>query len=149
MTVGSTVTALGAFFHRRVPFSGRWDIVNASGGEKGRKGTALAQRTIVQLEDDLDGGPADTTVSFAFEGTAYEIDLNSDNAAKMRDVFAPYTASARKAGRGGARRAATASRRSSGNRTNDIREWARENGFTVNDRGRLSREVVDAYEAAH
>jgi hypothetical protein len=119
--------------------------------KKGRKGTALAQRTIVQLEDDLDGGPADTTVSFAFEGTAYEIDLNSNNAAKMRDAFAPYIGSARKAGRGGggARRAAAASRRSSGNRTNDIREWARENGFTVNDRGRLSREVVDAYEAAH
>jgi hypothetical protein len=124
--------------------------VNALVAEKGRKGTALAQRTIVQLEDDLDGGPADTTVSFAFEGTAYEIDLNSNNAAKMRDAFAPYIGSARKAGRGGApRRAAAVSRRSSGNRTNDIREWARENGFTVNDRGRLSREVVDAYEAAH
>lgn len=103
----------------------------------------------MQLEDDLDGGPADTTVSFAFEGTAYEIDLNSGNAAKMRDAFAPYIGSARKAGRGGGRRAVSASRRSSGNRTNDIREWARDNGFTVNDRGRLSREVVDAYEAAH
>ncbi len=104
----------------------------------------------MQLEDDLDGGPADTTVSFAFDGTAYEIDLNSNNAAQMRDAFAPYIGSARKAGRSvGARRAAAPSRRSSGNRTHDLRAWARETGFTVNDRGRLSREVVDAYEAAH
>jgi hypothetical protein len=110
----------------------------------------MAQRTIVTLEDDLDGGPAEATLTFAFEGTSYEIDLNSDNAAKMRDALAPYVGSARRVGRGSApRRAATPSRRASGNATNDMREWARANGYTVNDRGRLSREVVDAYEAAH
>ncbi|MSW71652.1 MAG: Lsr2 family protein, partial [Actinobacteria bacterium] len=30
-----------------------------------------------------------------------------------------------------------------------IREWARKNGHTVSDRGRLSGRVVEAYEAAH
>ena len=30
-----------------------------------------------------------------------------------------------------------------------IREWARSNGYKVSDRGRISAEVVAAYEAAH
>ena len=49
----------------------------------------MAQKTIVQLIDDLDQGPADETVSFALDGAAYEIDLSAANAAKMRDAFAP------------------------------------------------------------
>lgn len=30
-----------------------------------------------------------------------------------------------------------------------VREWARAHGFTVGDRGRFSRQVLDAYAAAH
>lgn len=33
--------------------------------------------------------------------------------------------------------------------TDDVRAWARENGFTVSDRGRIPQKVVEAYEAAH
>jgi hypothetical protein len=31
----------------------------------------------------------------------------------------------------------------------DVRAWARDNGFSVSDRGRVSSEVMSAYEAAH
>jgi hypothetical protein len=34
-------------------------------------------------------------------------------------------------------------------RTADVRAWARENGITIADRGRLPRDVLDAYAAAH
>ncbi len=120
---------------------------------------AKVTRTTTELTDDIDGGEASETVSFALDGTAYEIDLNEANAAALRDAFAPYVGSARKAGRGtgaSGRRAATSPRRAaSGSATSgsgtvgDVRAWAREQGLKVSERGRLSGEIVAAYEAAH
>ena len=37
--------------------------------------------------DDLTGDPADTTVKFSLDKTAYEIDLSNDNAAELRQTF--------------------------------------------------------------
>lgn len=56
----------------------------------------MAQRVQVILEDDLDGGSADETVTFALDGVAYEIDLKSDNAEKLRGLLAPYVEKGRK-----------------------------------------------------
>ena len=39
----------------------------------------MAQKVTVALEDDLDGGLADETVRFRFDGTDYEIDLSGKN----------------------------------------------------------------------
>ena len=50
----------------------------------------MAQRTHVQLIDDLDGSTADETVSFGLDGTAYEIDLSSSNATLLRKSLADY-----------------------------------------------------------
>ena len=58
----------------------------------------MAQKVQVILADDLDGGAAEETVSFALDGVSYEIDLSTSNAAKMRDTFAQYTGTARKIG---------------------------------------------------
>jgi hypothetical protein len=60
----------------------------------------MAQTVIVQLTDDIDGGDADETISFAVNGTTYEIDLNAKNAERLRDAFAPFIEKARKSGRG-------------------------------------------------
>ena len=107
----------------------------------------MAQKVMVQLVDDLDGGPAEETVSFSLDGTAYEIDLSSANATGLRDALAPYIGHARKVGgRGGAGRARRSGRR--GNRTAEIRDWARANGFQVNERGRIAAHIVEAYEKA-
>ncbi|KAA1418070.1 Lsr2 family protein [Mumia zhuanghuii] len=110
----------------------------------------MAQKIQVILVDDIDGGEAEETISFALDGVSYEIDLSAKNAKKLRDAVAPYVAEARKA-RGARRRSSggSAKRRASGSSSaSEIREWARENGYEVSERGRVSEELRAAYEAA-
>ena len=110
----------------------------------------MAQKVHIVLEDDLDGSPADETVSFALDGTSYEIDLNSDNAAKLRDALANYVGHARKVTGGGAKRGRRSSDATNGSASaKEIRDWARENGYSVPERGRIPAEVRSAYDAAH
>ncbi|AXI78908.1 histone-like nucleoid-structuring protein Lsr2 [Peterkaempfera bronchialis] len=116
----------------------------------------MAQKVQVLLVDDLDGGEADETVTFALDGVAYEIDLKSENADKLRELLAPFVDKGRKqsgrlsSARGGRGRAATAARPAAGSQdTAKIRAWAKDNGFTVNDRGRVPSTVRKAYEDAH
>jgi hypothetical protein len=106
----------------------------------------MAQRVTVALEDDLDGGPADETVRFAFGGADYEIDLSKKNAAAFRKKLAPFVEHARKPGRAQPRRGSrtAASRQRSG----DIRAWAKDHGIAVSERGRIPANVVDQYQAA-
>lgn len=109
----------------------------------------MAQKVQVILIDDIDGGPAEKTVSFSLDGDSYEIDLSPANAAKLRDSFAPYVGNARKVGRiapgrGRGRRGGGAD-----NRTSEIRAWARANGHKVNERGRIAADLVAAYDRAH
>ena len=114
----------------------------------------MAQRVNVELVDDLDESPAAETVSFALDGVSYEIDLSEANAGKLREALAPYLGHARRTGgrRGGSSRGSSGSSSrtssASGNAA-DIRAWARENGFEVSERGRVSAEVRSAYAAAH
>lgn len=105
----------------------------------------MAQKVQVVLVDDLDGGPADRTVNFAFSGVSYEIDLSEANAEKFADLLAGYIGHARRVGSTGRR----APRRSS-TRTNPaaVREWARSQGIEVNERGRISAELRAKFEAA-
>ncbi len=110
----------------------------------------MAQKVQIILEDDLDGGEADETVSFALDGTSYEIDLNEDNATKLREALATYVGHARKVtGSRGGRGRAKSSASSSGPSPKEVREWARENGHEVPDRGRIPADVREAYDAAH
>ena len=106
----------------------------------------MAQRVTVALEDDLDGGPAEQTVRFAFGGTDYEIDLSAKNAAAFRKQLAPFVEHARKSGRGQARsRGRTVASRQ---RSGDIRAWAKDHGIAVSERGRILASVVQQYQAA-
>jgi Lsr2 len=106
----------------------------------------MAQKVTVALEDDLDGGPADETVRFGLGGAEYEIDLSTKHAAAFRAQLAPFIEHARKAGRGQRRRAGRAA--SSRERSADIRAWAKDQGITVSDRGRISAGLAGQYEAA-
>ena len=106
----------------------------------------MAQKITVALEDDLDGGPADETVRFGLGGTDYEIDLSKKNATAFRRKIAPFIEHARKAGRGQRRRPGRTA--SSRERSADIRAWAKDQGITVSDRGRISAGVAEQYEAA-
>ncbi|WP_422114630.1 histone-like nucleoid-structuring protein Lsr2 [Brachybacterium sp. UNK5269] len=106
----------------------------------------MARKTTILLTDDIDGSEATGTVSFGLDGVAYEIDLNDDNAQQLRDELATW---AEKARRVGGRRTTGARSTGSANETAKIRAWARENGHEVNERGRLSKEIREAYTAAH
>ena len=110
----------------------------------------MAQKVQVILTDDLDGGEADESVQFAIDGVSYEIDLSEANAEALREALAPYLEAARRVG-GRSSRRSTAARTAAGERTDlsDLRSWAREHGYQVSDRGRVSSEVRSAYEAAH
>lgn len=116
----------------------------------------MAQKVQVLLVDDIDGGTAEETVTFSLDGVAYEIDLTAENAAQLRESFSRWVGHARKTGsgsRGGGRQSRGASQpRRSASSSGDataIREWARQNGHEVSERGRISAEVRKAYEAAH
>ena len=112
----------------------------------------MAQKVNIVLVDDLDGSDATETVSFGLDGTSYEIDLNDGNAASLRDALATYVGHARKvagARRGARRSAASSSSSNGGPSAKEVREWARANGHDVPDRGRVSADVRQAYDAAH
>jgi hypothetical protein len=106
----------------------------------------MARKITVALEDDLDGGPADQTVRFRLDGAEYEIDLSTRNATAFREQMAPFTARARKAGRGPRSRAG--GRTSGRERSGDVRAWARDQGIEVSDRGRIPASVIEQYQAA-
>jgi hypothetical protein len=107
----------------------------------------MARKVQVLLEDDINGGQAAETVSFALDGRSYEIDLNEENARSLREAFAPWIAAGRRAG-GRVPEARTRPVRRSQD-TADIRRWAAENGIPVSSRGRISADLRARYEAAH
>ena len=108
----------------------------------------MAQRVNVVLVDDLDGSDAEETVAFAIDGSEYEIDLSSANAAKLRDALASYVGHGRRVG-GRRRRTPVRGHGKVEASAAEVREWARANGWDVPDRGRVAGEVRDAYDAAH
>jgi Lsr2 len=113
----------------------------------------MAKKVQVLLVDDIDkSSPADETVSFSLDGVSYEIDLTSDNAAKLRDDLAVWIGHAERTGgrRSTGRPAAKGSGSGSGRKdVGAVRTWARENGHQVSDRGRISAEIQAAYDKAH
>jgi hypothetical protein len=117
----------------------------------------VAQRVETRLVDDLDGTEAAETVTFSLEGQQYEIDLSDRNATRLRDSLAAYVGAARRAGTARQPRPATATptpaptartSAATGDREQSaaIREWARENGHQVSDRGRIPHSVIEAYQ---
>src|SRR5690606_19454288 len=108
----------------------------------------MAQPANLILVDDIDGSDATETVTFGLDGTTYEIDLNDSNAAALRESLSGYVGHARKV-TGGSRR--SGGRRSSGGSSNTkaVREWAKQNGYDVSERGRISADIQKAYDAAN
>lgn len=105
----------------------------------------MAQRVEVFVVDDIDGSPADEKVRFGLDGTSYEIDLSASNAAKLREALAPYVGGARSTT---ARRVRKTSSPANASAT-EVRAWAVQNGFEINNRGRVPAQIRKAYELAH
>lgn len=117
----------------------------------------MAQKTVLELVDDLDGGPADETVTFALDGVEFEIDLSAENAARLRDTLAEFVGHARRTGGRKSRAtkataSAPASTPAAANGKPDtqaVREWARSQGETVAERGRVPQALVIKFQEAH
>ncbi|MFR9676111.1 histone-like nucleoid-structuring protein Lsr2 [Streptomyces sp. TR06-5] len=107
----------------------------------------MAQKVQVLLLDDLDGGTADETVTFALDGKTYEIDLNTANADKLRDALSEFVKAGRRTGGRSSRGKGRSS--ASSQDTAKIRAWAKEQGYEVNDRGRVPANIREAYEKAN
>ncbi|HEY3877763.1 MAG TPA: Lsr2 family protein [Trebonia sp.] len=112
----------------------------------------MAQKITTLFIDDIDGGAAEGTVRFALDGTEYEIDLNAKHSDELRSALGKYVTHARKVG-GAARRAGRAAGRASRGagsalNTTEVRNWARENGYDIKDRGRVPADLVAKYQAA-
>jgi hypothetical protein len=108
----------------------------------------MAQRVQYMLVDDVDGTTAVETVSFSLDGVSYEVDLTAANAKKLRNDFSTWVGHARRSGgRKSSRKAGAA-----GARRGDlgaVRQWARKSGHQVSDRGRISADILAAYDKAH
>ena len=112
----------------------------------------MAQRVNVVLVDDIDGSDAVETVGFALDGVDYEIDLSDEHAAELRDAISLYVGHARRTGgrRRSGRKVASSGNGDGGTASAaEIRAWARDNGWDVPERGRVSAEVREAYAAAN
>lgn len=89
------------------------------------------------LVDDLDGSAAVETVDFSLDGRHYEIDLSQEHADELRAFLKPYMKKGRAVAPPSPKVEAA-----------QIRKWAAESGYEVSSRGRLHRDVVEAYRNA-
>jgi hypothetical protein len=112
-------------------------------------GVHVAQKIQTLFIDDIDGSEAEGTIRFALDGAEYEIDLNAKHAEDLRKALARYVEAARRSS-GSARRPTRSGRKAaaSGPNTNEVREWAKAQGFEVKDRGRVPAELVVRFKAA-
>ncbi|MCA1703478.1 MAG: Lsr2 family protein [Actinobacteria bacterium] len=113
----------------------------------------MAQKVIREFIDDIDGSEAERTFTFAVEGTSYEIDLSSQNIKEFNEAIAGFVESARKIKASGpGRRAPKTSTSDSGRpreQTQAVRQWARQQGHSINDRGRIPASIQQAFDQAH
>jgi hypothetical protein len=113
----------------------------------------MAQKVIREFVDDIDGSEAERTFTFAVDGTHYEIDLSTQNIKEFHEAIAGFVESARKVKASGssrqARKASTRASSRSREQTQAVREWARQQGHRVNDRGRIPAAIQQAFDQAH
>ncbi len=107
----------------------------------------MARQVQTKLIDDLDESEASGTIRFGYEGGEYEIDLNEQHLQEFEEFLAPYIEHGRRL-RDGQRRG-----RRGGQQTkrdlSAIRQWAREQGYEVADRGRIANEILAKYDETH
>lgn len=107
----------------------------------------MAQRVVTQFVSDLSGeelGTDGQTVKFGYLGVDYEIDLSPAEADAFADALSAYLHAARRVG--GRRKSSS---RASRDDLASVRAWAKEHGYKVSSQGRIAREVLEAYDAAH
>lgn len=105
----------------------------------------MARKVIEQLIDDLDGteiadGEAES-ITLTIDSKTYKLDLRRANAEQLRALLRPYLAAATQVRSG-------KTKSGSAHSTQEVRNWAIVHGYQVSSRGRISREILAAYQAA-
>ena len=116
----------------------------------------MARKIVVQVSCDRCGRDVDSEnpVELSYGGIDYRTDLCGEHAAALAAALDPFLSVAERVE--GRRRPATVSGGRPGGAVRRptrrdpiqvaaIRGWARENGYDISDRGRIPREVEDAY----
>jgi Lsr2 len=101
----------------------------------------MASRTIVLLEDDVDGSKADETIEFGIDGSTYAIDLSNSNAKNFRGAFDVYI-------RKVSGKRTTSRKASTAVDPKAVRAWAASNGIELSSRGRVPASVLQQYRSA-
>lgn len=127
----------------------------------------MAKQVITELVDDLDGTPIDEgageSIEFSVGGVDYVIDLKTKNANEFHRKLDYYIDHATRVGgrkrkpspAGAVSPARTSPTASSSTTKRDpaqtraIRQWAADEGYEINDRGRIPAEIEEAYNAVH
>ncbi|MFG2221916.1 Lsr2 family protein [Streptomyces sp. NPDC050161] len=106
----------------------------------------MAQKVITIYTDDLTGEESSeaATHTLSLDGVTYELDLGPDSYDRLLEAMAPFTKVGRRTGKARKPRNAAASSED----TAAIRAWAKENGYNVNDRGRVPADIREAYAKA-
>jgi hypothetical protein len=114
----------------------------------------MAQK--VMLIDDLDQSEGAETIRYSVDGKDYEIDLSEKNAQRFREALKEFIDASREVEQPPVLTLTptrTSRRQSSGGSGRDdiaqIRSWAESQGLDVSARGRIKKEVIEAYDKAH
>jgi hypothetical protein len=114
-----------------------------------RKAATMVREVLERLICDRCGKEGSTTVSFAVGRTTYELDLCEQDEARFNTDLGKWTGKARRSA-GAGKRSVRASRRGGRDTgTAAIREWAKLQGLKVSDRGRVSADIIERYNASH
>ncbi len=111
----------------------------------------MARTVTVIITDDIDGSADAQTVTFGYQGQQFEIDLAEKNHVAFLTSLRPFIQAAHiDSGRRRPRGAAAGRSRAvpSVNRS-AVRAWAEKQGLQVAERGRISAQVLEKYQAAH
>jgi Lsr2 len=117
----------------------------------------MAQKVVTVYTDDLTGEESTETTAFRIlvNDVGVEVDLTPESHDRLMEALEPFLQAkgarrVRSGGSSGSRRLRGAAGKMTGdNQTADIRAWAKENGFEVNDRGRVPATIREAYAEAH
>lgn len=118
----------------------------------------MAKKTVVEYVDDLDGKPVHIdqlhTIEWSWLGVDYVIDTSATNLEKIENGRVPVSTLLSKSARVGGRRRSSAPKHHTNGRQGpvvgadertSIRQWAREQGYDIGDRGRISQQITAAY----
>lgn len=103
----------------------------------------MTTRTLIV--SDLSGEPNAETVSIGWRSNWYEADLTKSERAELEQMLAPYIAAARKPAKKPTNRFVP---ETTYEEREEIRAWARNQGYAVADYGMVPKKIYRAYQAA-